>query len=70
MMKKYIFSGAVKDTYSRILCHIWRGATYAITVENPEHVSKGVKTLYADGAPVETIPAYGEGTHEIRVIMG
>jgi len=48
----------------------WRGATYAIAVENPEHISKGVKALYADGVPVETIPAFGEGTHEIRVIMG
>ena len=33
MMKKYIFSGAVKDTYSRILCRIWRGATYAQSKE-------------------------------------
>jgi hypothetical protein len=33
MMKKYIFSGAVKDTYSRIPCQIWRGATYAQSKE-------------------------------------
>ena len=49
----------------------WRGATYNITVQNPEHVSKGVKTLMVDGAPAEHIPSYSAGTeHDITVIMG
>ena len=31
--QKYTFSGAVRDSFSRILCHTWRGATYAATRE-------------------------------------
>ncbi len=48
----------------------WRGATYRITVKNPAHVQKGVKSIVADGKPVEHIPCYGEGAHEIEVVMG
>lgn len=49
----------------------WRGVTYHITVTNPEHVSKGVKEIFADGEPVEKIPVFAQGTeHEIKVIMG
>lgn len=49
----------------------WRGVTYHITVTNPEHVSKGVKEIFADGEPVEKIPVFAPGTeHEIKVIMG
>ena len=48
----------------------WRGGAYRITVENPAHVQKGVKELYADGKRVEKVPMFGEGTHEIKVVMG
>jgi N,N'-diacetylchitobiose phosphorylase len=49
----------------------WRDVTYCITVSNPQHVSKGVKELFADGEPVEKIPVFAPGTeHEIKVIMG
>ena len=48
----------------------WRGAAYRITVENPAHVQKGVKELYADGKRVEKVPMFGEGAHEIKVVMG
>lgn len=48
----------------------WRGATYRITVRNPRHVQKGVRSLKADGAPVERVPCYGQGVHEIEVEMG
>lgn len=48
----------------------WRGAVYQIRVENPDHVCKGVKAIYADGQPVEAIPAYGKGIHQVRIIMG
>lgn len=49
----------------------WRGVTYHITVTNPEHVSKGVKEIFADGEPAEKIPVFAPGTeHEIKVIMG
>ncbi|MBP3637985.1 MAG: N,N'-diacetylchitobiose phosphorylase [Clostridia bacterium] len=48
----------------------WRGATYDIHVENPDHVQKGVKTLEVDGAAVRSIPVFSEGTHHVRVVMG
>ncbi len=27
--KRYTFAGAVKDSFARIICHAWHGATYA-----------------------------------------
>ncbi len=48
----------------------WRGAEYRIRVENPAHVEKGVKTIYVDGESADAIPAFGEGEHEVRVVMG
>ena len=50
----------------------WRGATYRITVKNPAHVQKGVKTVLLDGKnaalPIPVQPA--GSTHEIVVTMG
>lgn len=49
----------------------WRGATYRIQVKNPQHISKGVKEIYVDGARAEKIPVYAPETeHEVVVIMG
>ena len=49
----------------------WRGAEYQIQVENPNHVSKGVKELYLDNQAVSFVPVQEEGsTHIIRVVMG
>lgn len=49
----------------------WRGAVYEIQVENPEHVSKGVKELYLDGEKTDKICPQAAGTtHMIRVVMG
>lgn len=48
----------------------WRGATYRVRVENPEHVEKGVKRIEVDGKPAAYIPTFAEGEHEVRVIMG
>ncbi len=49
----------------------FRGAIYHITVENPDHVMKGVKQIIADGKETETIPVFAPGSeHSIRVIMG
>ena len=49
----------------------WRGATYEITVENPEHVMKGVARIYLDGEAVEKVPVRKAGsTHKVKVIMG
>ena len=27
--RRYTFAGSVKDSFSRIICHAWHGATYA-----------------------------------------
>lgn len=49
----------------------WRGAQYDITVENPEHVSKGVCQIFLDGALTEKIPIQEAGsTHKVRIVMG
>ncbi len=49
----------------------WRGAVFNITVENPGHVSKGVKLIELDGEEVERIPVQEKGTtHDVRVVMG
>ena len=49
----------------------WRGAQYDITVENPEHVSKGVCHIFLDGALTEKIPVQEAGsTHKVRIVMG
>ena len=51
----------------------FRNAVYHITVENPEHVCKGVKAVTVDGKehPSNLIPPFRDGkTHEVRVVMG
>lgn len=52
---------------------VLRGATYNITVKNPEHVSKGIKQITVDGVPIEgnAVPLYTDGKeHNVEVIMG
>jgi cellobiose phosphorylase len=51
----------------------FRHSTYHILVENPEHVEKGIKSLFIDGreSAGNLIPALKDGkVHEIRAIMG
>lgn len=51
----------------------FRGDTYEIEILNPEHVSKGVKSISIDGQSIEgnVIPPAGDGTvHKICVVMG
>lgn len=49
----------------------WRGATFEITVENPDHIMKGVKEIYLDGELVDTIPVQkAHTTHQVRIVMG
>ncbi len=50
----------------------WRGATYQITVENPEHVEKGVQSVMLNGQPAEfPLPVQAAGTvNEVVVVMG
>ena len=51
---------------------LWRGATYKITVKNPTHISKGVKSMKVDGKSVEgnIAPVFTSGEHSVEVIMG
>ncbi len=50
----------------------FRGATFNITVKNPEHVCKGVKSMTVDGNAIEgtVIPACDGGVHEVEIVMG
>ena len=50
-----------------------RGDTYNITVTNPDHVMKGVKSITVDGKPLagNVLPVYGDkAVHEVQVVMG
>jgi len=50
----------------------FRGATYRITVSNPDHVSKGVRGMTVDGAPVagNVVPVFTGGEHTVEVTLG
>ena len=49
----------------------WRGTTYRIVVENPNHVMKGIKEIYLDGIKVDKISIGEKGrTYDVKVIMG
>jgi N,N'-diacetylchitobiose phosphorylase len=50
----------------------WRGATYEISVENPDGIQKGVKSITLNGASVTgPIPPQPAGSvNEVVVVMG
>ncbi len=51
----------------------FRNANYHISVQNPNHISKGIKEIFIDGKPLNgnVIPAFGDGKkHDVRVILG
>jgi N,N'-diacetylchitobiose phosphorylase len=50
----------------------WRGATFSITVSNPDGVEKGVKSVTLDGQLVTgPIPVQATGSaHQVEVVMG
>ena len=51
----------------------FRDNTYNITVKNPDHVSKGIKSVTVDGVKVNgnILPVFEKGTaHEVEVVMG
>lgn len=51
----------------------FRGAHYSISVKNPNHVSKGIKSITANGKPISglTVPAANKGDHvNVEVVMG
>ncbi len=51
----------------------FRNATYNITVSNPSHVSKGVKSVTVDGNAIEgnVLPVFSDGKeHTVEVVLG
>lgn len=50
----------------------FRGAAYDITVKNPNHVCKGVKSMTVDGKAVDgnVIPVMDGGKHTVEVVLG
>lgn len=51
----------------------FRNAIYYITVQNPEHISKGIKEIFINDKKLSgnTLPVFGDGkTHNVTVIMG
>ena len=51
----------------------FRGATYDIAINNPDHVCKGVKAVVVDGQAIEgnVLPVFADGkTHEVVVTLG
>ncbi|MBT8299157.1 MAG: glycosyl transferase, partial [Maribacter sp.] len=51
----------------------FRGANYTIEVQNPNHISKGVKSVFVNGVAIKgnTIPILEKGKeHSVKVIMG
>ncbi len=52
---------------------IFRNTKYIITVENPEHVCRGVKMITVDRIPLENnvLPVFADDTeHEVHVVLG
>jgi cellobiose phosphorylase len=52
---------------------VFRGATYQITVRNPDHVCKGVTALEVDGQPLKghRVPIFDDGeAHHVIVTLG
>ena len=51
----------------------FRGAVYKISVDNPVHVNRGVKSIHVDGELIEGIllPVFEDGAeHEVEVSLG
>ena len=51
----------------------FRGATYDVTVKNPNHVCKGVVSVTVDGKAIEgnVLPVFSDGkSHAVEVVMG
>ncbi len=51
----------------------FRNAEYEITVKNPDHVCKGIKSVTVDGNAVDgnVLPVFEDGKkHTVEVVMG
>lgn len=62
-----------KDWEGYKICRKFRNATFEISITNPSHVSKGVKTLVVDGKEIDgnVIPVFNDSkTHNVEVVMG
>ena len=60
-----------KDWKGFTVTRKWRGATFEITVKNPNGVSRGVKSITLNNEPIAgTIPVQPEGTvNKVEVLM-
>ena len=48
----------------------FRDAEYHITVKNPNHVCKGIRSITVDGVPIAgNVVKHLPGTHSVEVIM-
>ncbi len=69
-----IINPCIPDTWDEFTAtRKFRGATYKITVKNPDHVEYGVKQVTVDGQVVEgnKVAVFGDGKeHTVEVIMG
>ncbi len=50
----------------------YRGATYNIKIENPNHVSKGIKSITVDGKAIDgnVLPVFADGEQDVIAVMG
>jgi len=51
----------------------FRDAVYQIEVKNPDHVSKGVKSITVNGQTIDgpVIPIFSEGSeNQVKILMG
>ena len=51
----------------------FRGATYAIDIQNPAHVCRGVQSVTVDGKAISgnVLPVFSDGqTHQVTVVLG
>ena len=51
----------------------FRNTTYHITVQNPDHVSRGIRRITVDGEPIDghVLPVFGDSqVHEVVVRLG
>jgi cellobiose phosphorylase len=69
-----IIDPCIPDSWSAFkVTRKFRGATYKIEIQNPEHKSKGVRSVSVDGKPQDTnlIPIFGDGKeHNVTVLLG
>lgn len=50
----------------------FRGATYEVTVTNPDHVESGVESIKVDGKKIQgnVLPVFTQGVHTVQVRLG